>query len=166
MALQRLSFLSVRFCLILALATFSLAQLNRGAIEGTVTDPQGAIMSGVEVTITNVETSVTTTTKTNSVGYYRAEALLPGIYGAHFVASGFSSLDVTTIRVPAAQVIRVDAKLKVGSTNQRIEVKADLPLLETDASNFSSTLQGEIIQNVPLAGLRARFWFYGRARSK
>jgi hypothetical protein len=61
-------------------------------------------------------------------------------------------LDITTIGLPAAQVIRVDAKLKVGSVNEKVEVKADLPMLETDASNFSSTLQNDIVQNIPLAG--------------
>ncbi|PYL80009.1 MAG: TonB-dependent receptor, partial [Verrucomicrobia bacterium] len=128
------------------------AQLNRGAIEGTVTDPQGAALSGVDVTITAVATNVMTNTETNSSGYYRAEALVPGTYRAHFGAKGFASLDVTAIEVPAAQVIRVNTKLKVGSINQKVEVKADLPLLETDASNYSSTLQTDIIQNVPLAG--------------
>src|SRR5215469_18472951 len=96
--------------LFLASPTALLAQLNRGAIDGTVTDPQGAAMPGVDVTITNVETNVLTTTKTNSAGYYRAEALVAGAYGAHFAAKGFASLDITTIEVPAAQVIRVDAK--------------------------------------------------------
>ena len=132
--------------------TALLAQLNRGAIEGTVTDPQGAAMSGVEVTITSIDTNVVTTTRTNNVGYYRAEALVPGTYRTHFEANGFTSLELTAIEVPAAQVIRVDAKLKVGSIKERIEVKANLPMLETDASNFSSTLQTDIIQNVPLAG--------------
>src|SRR5579864_1088089 len=152
MAFQRLSFFSAQFCLILASATLVSAQLNRGAIEGTVTDQQGAEMSGVQVTITGVETGVETNTKTNSAGYYRAEGLLPGPYQAHFVANGFASLDVTTIEVPAAQVVRVNAKLKVGAVTQKVEVKADLPLLQTDASNFSSAIQSDIIQNVPLAG--------------
>src|SRR5437660_3793337 len=152
MALPRLSFLSVQFGLLIACTTVLSAQLNRGAIEGTVTDPQGAALSGVDVTITAVATNVMTNTETNSSGYYRAEALVPGTYRAHFGAKGFASLDVTAIEVPAAQVIRVDAKLKVGSINQKVEVRADLPLLETDASNFSSTLQTDIIQNVPLAG--------------
>lgn len=49
-----------------------------------------------------------TSTKTNSAGYYRAEALVPGTYRAHFAAGGFTSLDITAIEVPAAQVIRVD----------------------------------------------------------
>ena len=152
MALPRVSFLSVQFGLLIACTTVLSAQLNRGAIEGTVTDPQGAALSGVDVTITAVATNVMTNTETNSSGYYRAEALVPGTYRAHFGAKGFASLDVTAIEVPAAQVIRVNTKLKVGSINQKVEVKADLPLLETDASNFSSTLQTDIIQNVPLAG--------------
>jgi formylmethanofuran dehydrogenase subunit C len=71
------------------------AQLNRGAIEGGAADPQGAAMSGGAVTITSVATNVVTSTKTNSAGYYRAEALVPGTYRAHFTASGFTSLDIT-----------------------------------------------------------------------
>ena len=152
MALRRLFLLSVQFGLLLACSTVLSAQLNRGTIEGSVADAQGAAMSGVAVTITNVATNVVTTTKTNNAGYYRAEALVPGTYHAHFATIGFTSLDITAIEVPAAQVIRVDAKLKVGSINEKVEVKADLPVLETDASNFSSTLQPDIIQNVPLAG--------------
>ena len=152
MALHRLSFLSAQFGLVLAFTTILSAQLNRGTIEGTVTDPQGAAMSGVEVAVANVDTNVVTTAKTNSAGYYRAEALMPGTYRAHFVAKGFATLDITAIGVPAAQVVRVDAKLKVGAFNEKVEVKAELPMLETDASNFSSTLQPDIIQNVPLAG--------------
>jgi hypothetical protein len=152
MTLQRLSFFSVQFGLVLAYTTVLWAQLNRGAVEGTVTDPQGAAMSHVDVTVTNVETNLSTPAKTNSAGYYRAEALVPGAYRAHFVAKGFTTLDMTGITVPAAQVIRVDAKLKVGSTTEKVEVKAELPMLETDASNFSSTVQTDIIQNIPLAG--------------
>ena len=152
MALRRLSFLALHFGLLLSFTSALSAQLNRGAIEGTVTDPQGAAVPGVEVTITALATNVTSTTKTNSAGYYRAEALVPGGYRAHFTGKGFASLEITAIEVPAAQVIRVDAKLKVGSVSENVQVKAELPMLETDASNFSSTLQPDIIQNVPLAG--------------
>jgi len=152
MVFPRGLFLSVQFGLLLACPTTALAQLNRGAIEGIVTDPQGAVVAGVKITITAVATNVVATITTNNVGYYRAEALVPGPYRAHFTASGFTSVDITAIEVPAAQVIRVDTKLKVGSANEIVQVKAELPVLETDASNFSSTLQTDIIQNIPLAG--------------
>lgn len=152
MYMRRVLFTLLESILLLWCTTALFAQLNRGAIEGNVADPQGLAMSGVEITITNVATNVVTSTKTNDAGYYRAGALVPGTYRAHFAANGFTSLDLTAIEVPAAQVIRVDAKLQVGSSKERIEVKADLPMLETDASNFSTTLQPDIIQNVPLAG--------------
>jgi hypothetical protein len=149
---RRLSFLSLHFGLVLACTTVLSAQLNRGTIEGTVTDPQGATLSGVDVSITSVDTNVVKTTTTNGAGYYRAEALVPGTYRANFAAKGFAMLDMTAISVPAAQVIRVDARLKVGSFNEKVTVKAELPMLQTDASNFSSTLQPDIIQSLPLAG--------------
>lgn len=152
MTLRRWTLLSVQFGLLLACTAVSFAQLNRGAIEGTVLDPQGAAVSGVGIRITGLETNVSTNIESNSAGYYRAEGLMPGSYRVHFTAKGFTSLDVTSVEVPAAQVIRVDAKLQLGSINEKIEVKAALPMLETDASNFSSTLQTDLIQNVPLAG--------------
>jgi len=104
-------------------------------------------MSGVAVTITSVATNVVTSTKTNSAGYYRAEALVAGHLPCTFRCQRILLRWILPpSRWPAAQVIRVDAKLKVGSINEKIEVKAELAMLETDASNFSSTLQTDIIQ--------------------
>jgi Carboxypeptidase regulatory-like domain/TonB dependent receptor len=152
MAIRRLAFLCVQFGFLLACTSLIFAQLNRGAIEGTVTDPQGAAVVAVEVTVTALDTGVTTRTQTNSAGYYRVEALVPGTYRAHYTARGFTSVEVTAIEVPAAQVVRVNAQLKVGSVQEVVQVHAAAPLLETDASNFSSTVQPDLIQNVPLAG--------------
>lgn len=70
---RRLSFLSLQFGLVLACTTVLSAQLNRGTIEGTVTDPQGRHCPGWTSVITSVDTNVVTTTTTNSTGYYRAE---------------------------------------------------------------------------------------------
>src|SRR2546426_955081 len=87
------------------------AQINRGVIEGTVTDPQGAVVPDVAVTVTNVGTSVAVPTKTNNAGYYRVVDLVPGKYKVHFEMSGFSSLDLTEIDVPAGKITKVDAQL-------------------------------------------------------
>ena len=128
------------------------AQINRGVIEGTVTDPQGAVVPEVAVTITSVDTNVSVPTKSNSAGYYRVLDLVPGKYKAHFEMAGFSSLDVTEIEVPAGKETRVDVQLKLGETRQLVEVTAEVPLVETGASNFSTTLETNIVQETPLAG--------------
>ena len=128
------------------------AQINRGVIEGIVTDPQGALVPSVNVTITSVDTGVATPTKTNSAGSYRVIDLVPGKYKAKFEVSGFSTLELTDIEVPAGKVTRVDTQLKLGETTQLVEVTAEVPLLETGASNFSTTLETKTIEETPLAG--------------
>ena len=64
--------------LLLFSATVLEAQINRGAIEGIVTDPQGAVVPGVEVTVVNVDTNVGDSMKTNAAGYFRISDLGPG----------------------------------------------------------------------------------------
>jgi len=52
------------------------AQINRGVIEGVVTDPAGAVVPETQVTITATDTNLTTVIRTNSTGYYRVVDLL------------------------------------------------------------------------------------------
>lgn len=137
--------------LLLGVATLS-AQLNRGIVEGVVTDPPGAIVAGVEVAITSLDTNITASVRTNNTGYYQAGDLVPGKYRAHFVFTGFSPLDISNIEVQAGKVTRVDAQLTLGATRQTVEVLASAPLIEQGASNFSQTLETQAIDQVPVAG--------------
>ncbi|HKW98106.1 MAG TPA: TonB-dependent receptor [Bryobacteraceae bacterium] len=128
------------------------AQLNRAIMEGIVTDPQGAVIAGADVTITAVDTNVVSTTKSNSTGYYRVVDLVPGKYKARFSAAGFNSTDVVDVEAPAGQTVKVDAQLKLGSTTETVQVVGEVPLLETTASNFSHAVENRSIQEVPLNG--------------
>jgi hypothetical protein len=150
MRIKKLSALT--FGWILCTATVVEAQLNRAIMEGVVSDPQGAVVAGVDVTLTDIDTNVTATTKTNSTGYYRLVDLTPGKYKLHFTSAGFSATDIRDIEVPAGQVVKIDAQLKIGSTSETVEVMAEAPLLETSASNFSHSVENRTIQEMPLQG--------------
>jgi len=152
MSARRFFPFALSFIFLLALPTGLHAQLNRGSLEGVVTDPQGAVIPDVDVRVTSVERNATQAVKTNSAGYYRVEALIPGQYRAHVVAAGFSPVDITNIEVSAGQVIRVDTTLKVGQVLQQVEVSAAPALVETAAANFSTTLGGNTVEAIPLAG--------------
>ena len=128
------------------------AQINRGVVEGTVTDASGAAVPGVQVRVTSSETNVTTPAQTNNTGYYRAVDLVPGRYHVRFEHSGFSPLDISEIRVPAGEQTRVDAVIKVGAARALVNVTAEVPLVETAPSNASSTVDTQIIEEVPLPG--------------
>lgn len=128
------------------------AQLNRGVVEGTVRDPQGAVVPGVRVTVTDIETGVSQNLTTNGSGYYRAENLVPGRYHISFAANGFHSLELNQVQVIAAQVLEEDAQLKLGTALETVQVRAAPALVQTGASNFSTTLASSAVQSIPLAG--------------
>ncbi len=132
--------------------SLALAQINRGVIEGVITDPAGAVVADVLVTVTAVDTNVSVPVRTNSAGFYRAPDLIPGKYAALVKAPGFSTLDLRSIEVGPGTVTRVDAQLRIDATRQTVEVTAEVPLVDTGASNISTTVETATIQEVPLQG--------------
>src|SRR5678816_3711609 len=70
-------------------AAIAIAQETRGSISGTVVDPQGGVIAGAAVTVTNTDTQVTSQTKANNSGYYLAPLLIPGKYQVTVEAQGF-----------------------------------------------------------------------------
>lgn len=152
MAFERL-FVKGLVCAVVLVGTTTLrAQINRGAIEGIVTDPQGAVVPNVDVAITAVDTNVTTPTKTNSTGSYRVIDLVPGKYRARFTTPGFTNVEVSNIDVTPATVTRLDTALRIDATRQVVEVAAEAALVDTGAANFSTTVPTRTIQEVPLQG--------------
>jgi hypothetical protein len=128
------------------------AQINRAEIEGIVSDPQGAVVPGVNVNVANVDTNVINHATTNSAGYYRVVDLVPGKYTARFSMAGFSTLEVRNIEAGAGRLTRVDGQLTIDATRQTVEVQAAAPLIEESAANFSTTVEQKSIQEIPLAG--------------
>ena len=140
--------IALAFCV----AAKTQAQLNYGIVQGVVTDQSGAVVAGATVTVTSAETEVSTRTRTNSSGYYRAVDLTPGRYRVRVEAQGFNAVQVDDVRVFAGQEVEVDRQLILGAAHQTVEVMAAQPLLETASSNSSTTLESQIIEDMPLQG--------------
>ncbi len=138
--------------LILAWCSYLMATLDRGAIRGTVTDPQGAVVPGAKVDVRNVATGVESHVATNRAGFYLASELVPGKYTVRIIASGFAPLEIRDVMVGAGATVTQNAKLKVGATTQRVEVSAQANLVDTTSSNFSSGVGRRYLENLPLQG--------------
>jgi hypothetical protein len=128
------------------------ASIDRGIIQGTVSDQQGGVVPGATVVVKNVDTNVVTALTTNSAGFFHAPELVPGKYSVRVSATGFSPVDIANLIVTAGTTTVADAQLKVGATSQTIEVTASSALVETTSSNFSTGLETRYIQDIPLAG--------------
>src|ERR1700676_2182112 len=126
----RKSFVYVLFaCLCTILPLGALAQSVNGVITGTITDPSGAVVPGVKVTITNTGTGISQTSTTGAGGEYRFPLVPPGTYSIQLEAHGFGTEKANGVVVQASQVVPFSVKLKVASAQQLIEVTGEAPLV-------------------------------------
>ncbi len=125
-----------------------------GAIGGTVTDANGALLPGTVVTVKSAETDATRTVKANASGEYRVDELQPGVYTATFTADGFSTYLEEKITVTVGSLSAVNPKLKVGSVNDKVEVTDENPIMHAQDTAISTTIDQTQIDNLPINGRR------------
>ena len=146
---MRQLFVSISVCLLLLVGVSALAQsINSGDIRGTVTDQTGAVIPGVTITVLNVDTGVSLDFTTNSAGLFDTNSIVPGHYTLTFTHAGFQQL----VRGPITLEVgfnTVNAKLKVGSDAQVIKVTTDIPLLDTESGQQSTTFDARTMAQLP-----------------
>ena len=154
-----LSAVALTLLLILGLASgmqrSAMAQsVSTGAIGGTVSDANGALLPATAVTVKSTETGVTRTVKANASGEYRIPELPPGVYTATFTADGFQTYVEDAVSVTVGSVSSVSPKLKVGSVADKVEVTDETPQLHTSDNAISTTIDQNAIDNLPINGRR------------
>ncbi len=137
---------------LLSLPVLSFAQEATGRIAGTITDPSGAVIPGVQVTVTNVDTQASRKTSTNADGYYQILALPIGSYKVMAERDGFRTTVSDAQKLSINQALRVDIKLAVGAANQTVEVGAQAAPVETVNATLGQSVAGRELTNMPLNG--------------
>ena len=138
--------------LILCFATVSYAQTFRGGIQGTVTDPNGAVIPGAEVTITNPETGLTRTTQTDSEGGYLVSELPIGTYQVTVKKAGFHDLTVRNVKVEVSTTTRADVPLLVAGGVDVMDIPSGEPVVNTAENNLGGSIQAKQLQELPVSG--------------
>ena len=128
------------------------SQTFRGAINGTVSDPTGAMVAGASVKATNVGTGVTLSTTSTSDGQFAFQDIAPGAYRIVVAASGFSTMTTENINVTAGNVYTLPVRMKVGETTTAVEVSAAALTIDTTTATQSNTIPTESLQNIPING--------------
>jgi hypothetical protein len=121
-----------------------------GALTGTVTDPSGAVIPGVAVTVTNKDTNQARTTNTGNDGAYKFTLLTPGDYRVRFMASGFKISDVEPVTVNVTETPVLDRVLEVGAANEVLTVEAQAETLQTASSALGTVVGSHAVVGLPL----------------
>lgn len=128
------------------------AQIDTGGVTGTVTDPSGAVVPGVAITLTNDATRIQLSTKSTSTGTYSLTAVRPGTYTLRGEATGFQAFVAKNVQVHVQSTITIDIPFTTGTVSQEVVVTAAAPLLQTENAAVGQTVTSQTINNLPLNG--------------
>jgi hypothetical protein len=138
--------------LVLGIPAGVAAQFETASIVGTVRDNSGAVVGGVTVTITHVETGVSSTRRTDEAGNYEFFTVRLGTYVVTAEKEGFAVAVADDVRVAVGARQRVDLNLQIGALTERIEVSGAVTRLETDTSQRGQVITGAETRALPLNG--------------
>jgi hypothetical protein len=138
--------------LFIVFAPVLLAQsAGTAGLTGTVTDPSGAVVPNVTVTLTNSDTNQARTTTANGDGVYKFSLIPPGNYKVNFVASGFKPSEVPDVTLNVTETPELNAKLEVGTQSEQVVVEAAAEVLQTSSSSLGTTVNSATVTALPLA---------------
>ena len=125
--------------------------ISTGSIQGTVTDPSGAVVGAARVTIANKSTGQSISTLTSSSGTYASGALTPGDYQVRVEAEGFKTVEMpVTVKVNTTSTGNVT--LPVGKAAETVEVEGSALTVNTEQATVQGVLTEQQIENLPING--------------
>jgi hypothetical protein len=156
--LRTYGFLAIAFlCFLVAQSSFVSAQVDQGAIAGTVTDTSGAVVPGATVKLLNTDQGIAQETKSSGSGSYSFSPVRIGNYTLTVTATGFSATTQSNIHVSAMQRLAVDVQLKPGATTETVEVNTAPPLMQTEEASVGQVMNEAAVNSLPLNGRNFTF---------
>jgi hypothetical protein len=132
--------------------TIAFAQTDRASLEGTVTDPSGAVISGASVRILAKQTSLSQQRATNPSGEYRFPGIANGEYTVSVSNSGFKSKVIADVFLEVGQTRTLDVVLQIGDASEEVEVVAGLGPAERSSAEAAIVIHTGQIANLPVNG--------------
>ena len=139
---------------LLASVTARAQSETNGAINGTVLDPQSAVVPGADVDVANEGTGQKLDAKTSSVGGFSFNVLQPGQYTVTIVAAGFAEYEQSGVTVEVGRVSTVVVDLKVASGTETVKVSGEPPQVNTTDQAIANNVGTTDINNLPTNGRR------------
>lgn len=147
---------SIKNLVVLALVTICFAPAlyaqTFGEITGQVTDASEAVMPGVSVTLTNLNTNALRKAAATDAGVYTFPSVPPGTYALKAEVPGFKGWTSGPFQVQVQQVVRLDIALQVGQASETVEVAANTTLLQSETAAVGAVIENKIVTELPLNG--------------
>ena len=127
------------------LAIGCMAQGDKVTVVGTITDTSGAVLPGSEVVLTRTSTNEQVTTSTTETGDFAFRGVVPEMYQLKASMVGFKSEVRSGLKFEVGRTYRQDFKLDVGAPTEQVEVRAEAPILKTEAAELGQEIDNKKI---------------------
>ena len=134
-----------------SMSLFAQTTISTGSIQGTITDPSGAVVGGARITITNKATRQSIVTSTSSSGTYASGALTPAEYQLQIEGKGFKTVQVS-ITVQVNTTASGNVALPVGQAAETVQVEGSALSVNTEQATVQGVLTAQQIENLPING--------------
>lgn len=135
----------------------SQAQIDQGAIIGIVSDPTGAVIPGALVTLTNTDTGLVLTAKSNATGDYYFSPIKTGHYTVSAASPGFETTVEQNITVHVQDRLNVPLKLSPGKATETVTITSAAPIMQTQTAETAVDVDSKFLNDAPLAN---RNWIF------
>jgi hypothetical protein len=138
--------------LIFCLSGLSFGQATTGSIDGTVKDPNGALVPNVSVTVssTGTTTGFKKTATTDEEGRFQILKVPPGVYSVSTVASGFKTNNIPNVEVTLARSTALGIVLEIGVGDVTIDVNAsDTVQVDLSSTSLNTNITSKVIESLP-----------------
>ncbi len=136
----------------MATSTLGFSQLPSGTIDGRVVDPQGNIVVGAHVTVTNNGKSLSRESLTNSDGLYAIPSLPPGIYDLRVESAGFAVSEAHNLALDVGTIATVNISLQMATAKDVVVVSGLNQTVDLTQSMIQGQIGSNTIESIPLNG--------------
>jgi hypothetical protein len=117
-----------------------------------VQDPGGAVIADAKVTLVNQATSASRSVLSNQQGEYVFSSIDPATYTLVVEAPGFKKFEYKDIAVGTQEFLTVDPKMEMGAVSESIQVKEEVPLIETSNASTGQEIDRQKLVDLPMLG--------------
>ncbi len=156
------------YCLLLCLLLSTSAIFAQGAlgtITGTISDPTGAVVGNAAIEIRNTATGAVFKTVSTATGNYTITQLPVGTYELTATVTGFKTYKRSGLDLAAAQIMRIDVPLEVGSQAESVTVTADASLLKTETGDMTHNVTMDVDEPSPSGNRNRQLGYERRTQS-